>query len=255
MKERLLVLAKAAPESSSKYQELVCVAGITESGEWRRIYPLPWELFWKTSGVNFKKKSWIEYELQENKPSDHRPESRKIKFNTLKPGEEANFKDIERLLKERVTCIEELEKLGPKTRSLGVVEPREILDFVQTDNPHYEKLVKRGSQENLFGEKAVKLEIPKYKYRYRFKDDIGGIVHETLCEDWEAVELYRHCEQYRKIGKYKDEAEVDQKVKQKMLHDITKNGRVYFVVGSHYRFPSYMVVGVIYPKKDDLVGP
>lgn len=39
MKERLLVLAKAAPEASKKYEELICVAGITEKGEWRRIYP------------------------------------------------------------------------------------------------------------------------------------------------------------------------------------------------------------------------
>ncbi|MDE1768833.1 MAG: hypothetical protein KGH67_04430 [Candidatus Micrarchaeota archaeon] len=49
MKEKLLVLAKAAPEISSKYEHLVCVAGITESGEWRRIYPIPWKIFWESS--------------------------------------------------------------------------------------------------------------------------------------------------------------------------------------------------------------
>lgn len=59
MKERLLVLAKAVPEISSKYEHLVCIAGITEAGKWRRIYPIPWKIFWKSSSRNFKKKYWI----------------------------------------------------------------------------------------------------------------------------------------------------------------------------------------------------
>lgn len=252
MKERLLVLAKATPEISSKYEHLVCVAGITDKGEWRRIYPIPWKVFWKTSGINFKKKSWIEYELESNVPSDHRPESRKIKFETIKPLGNARFNEIEQLLKERKTCIEELEERGPKIKSLGVVKPTEILDFAPTSNPHYEKLVTKSAQMDLFGKPAVKLDIPEYKYRYIFKDDQEGRIHELLCEDWEVGELYRKCEKYREEGKYKDENEVHQKVREKMLYGITKNEHVYFVVGSHYRFPTYMIVGVIYPRKSDL---
>ena len=252
MRERLLVLAKAMPEVSSKYEQLICVAGITDKGEWRRIYPIPWKTFWRSSGKNFKKKSWIEYELQSDKPSDHRPESRKIKFDTIKPGEEASFKDIERLLKERAVCIEELENKGPKLQSLGVVEPSEIVDFAPMTNQHYEKLVTRSAQQDLFGNKAVKLDIPAYKYRYIFKDDKEGRLHELLCEDWEVGELYRNCEKYREEGKYKDENEVHEKVREKMLKGITKHGHVYFVVGSHSRFPTYMIVGVIYPRKADV---
>jgi len=89
MIERLLVLAKAAPEVSSKYEHLICVAGITDKGEWRRIYPIPWKIFWSMSGQNFKKKSWIQYELESDKPSDFRPESRKIKFETIRVLKEA----------------------------------------------------------------------------------------------------------------------------------------------------------------------
>jgi hypothetical protein len=99
MKERLLVLAKATPEISSKYEHFVCVAGITESGEWRRIYPIPWKIFGKSSYKNFKKKSWIEYELESEVPSDHRPESRKIKYDSIVPLGRAKYQDIEGLLK------------------------------------------------------------------------------------------------------------------------------------------------------------
>ncbi|MDO8428273.1 MAG: hypothetical protein Q7S92_03605 [Candidatus Diapherotrites archaeon] len=253
MKERLLVLAKAVPEASKKYEELICVAGITDKGEWRRIYPIPWELFWKTSPQNFKKKWWIEYELQDDKPSDHRPESRKVKFETIKPLREATFKEIEDLLKTRIETIEQIEEKGVKKQSLGVIEPKEVFDFLPSDNQHYEKLVNMGKQKDLFGSKAFKLSPPKVKYSYKFKDDIDGRIHETLCEDWEVGELYRKCEDYRKQGKYKDENEVHQKVKEKMLNAIMKNKHVYFIVGSHYRFPTFMIVGVIYPRKTDLL--
>ncbi len=252
MKERLLVLAKAAPEASKKYEELICVAGITDKGEWRRIYPIPWEVFWKTSPNRFEKKWWIEYELQSQSPSDHRPESRKIKFETIKPLRKATFSEIENLLKPRLQTIEEIEQKGVKIQSLGVVEPREVFDFLRSDNPHYEKLVTMGKQLDLFGKPAMKLEPPRFKYSYKFKDDLDGRVHENLCEDWEAVMLYLNCEKMRLVGKYKDEKEVDEKVRDKMLRDIFKNGQVYFIVGSHYRFATYMIVGVIYPTKNDL---
>lgn len=251
MKERLLVLAKACPEISQKYESLVCVAGITDTGEWRRIYPIPWKVFWRASGTNFRKKSWIEYELESDKPSDHRPESRRVRFDTIKPCGDASFADIEKLLRPHLTTIEELEAKGPKIQSLGVVGPREIFDFAPTTNPHYEELVTKSAQTDLLGQKAIKLDIPAYKFRYIFKDDHDGRKHELLCEDWEVGELYRRCELYRKAGKYRDEDEVQRKVREKMLADIAKKNPVYFIVGSHFRFPTFMVIGVVYPKKAD----
>lgn len=94
MKEKLLVLAKAAPEASKKYEELVCVAGITNKGEWRRIYPIPWEIFWRNKNTKFKKKQWIEYELVSNEPSDHRKESRKIIPESIVVLGDASYDEI-----------------------------------------------------------------------------------------------------------------------------------------------------------------
>jgi len=43
------------------------------------------------------------------------------------------------------------------------------------------------------------------------------------------------------------------KVREKMLDGITKNGHVYFIAGSHYRFSTFMIVGIVYPRKADVL--
>ncbi len=252
MKERLLVLAKACPEMSKKYMASVCVAGVTDKGEWRRIYPIPWSVFWSSSDHNFKKKSWIEYELVDDSPSDYRPESRKIKFDTIKPLREATYAEIEGVLRPKLTSIEALESLGAKTCSLGVVEPRSILDFVSVDNEHYLEMVSLGRQQTLGGRSVIPLDIPKDKHQYKFMDDLDGREHGMLCEDWEVGELYRKCVMMLKEGRYADMAEVHSKVRDKMLNGVNRYGHTYFVVGSHFRWSTFMIVGVVYPRKADI---
>lgn len=75
MKERILILAKTIPSPSAKYGETTCVAGITEHGEMRRIYPVP---FRRMEGdLKFKKWQWVEVDTYPN-TQDIRQESRKI---------------------------------------------------------------------------------------------------------------------------------------------------------------------------------
>ena len=46
--------------------------------------------------------------------------------------------------------------------------------------------------------------------------------------------------------------EVHEKVKDKMFHKIAGHGHFYFVVGTHFRFGTYIVVGVLYPREDEI---
>ena len=39
-KKKVTVVTKAYPEPSSKYGQVACTAGITEEGEWIRLYPI-----------------------------------------------------------------------------------------------------------------------------------------------------------------------------------------------------------------------
>ncbi len=44
-RKRVLILVKAEPSPSRKYGSTVCTAGITEDGEFIRLYPIPFSLF------------------------------------------------------------------------------------------------------------------------------------------------------------------------------------------------------------------
>lgn len=71
-RKRVLITVKAYPLPSRSYDELVCTAGITDEGEWIRIYPVPFR-FLKDEG-KYSKYQWVDINLKKaNK--DFRPES------------------------------------------------------------------------------------------------------------------------------------------------------------------------------------
>lgn len=247
-KEKLLVLAKTYPTVSRKYEHLVCSAGITEKGELRRIYPVPWNVFW---GGGFKKKSWIEYILQDNLPSDHRKESRKIITESIMNLKDADFADIKRILDSKITTIEELNRQSHREVSLGIIRPFEIMDLVAEENPNFDKNVQKKAQQTLTGGSVVKIWIPPKVFSYIFKCCKDCKSHKMMCEDWELLALYRNCNEYFLQGKYKSEDEVLSKVKNRFFTELLKKRYIYFIVGTHFRFNTYMIVGIIYPKKDD----
>ena len=44
-KKRVLVTVTAYPEKSKKYGQVVCTIGLTEEGDWIRLYPVPFNVF------------------------------------------------------------------------------------------------------------------------------------------------------------------------------------------------------------------
>lgn len=246
MREELLVLAKAYPTISTKYELLVCVAGITADGEWRRIYPIPWETFLKYE-TKFKKKQWISYELRDNKPSDRRPESRKIKLDTIDVLHEERYSKIKAILDEKLMTLEDLESMDDRKVSLGVVKPK-ILDFVWSDWDYYNKVKDKSAQTTLNGKKAVKIEFPNKKFQYVFKCSPRCTKkHKIMCEDWELGMLY-----LKMKWKY-GSAEAPKKVREKFFIEIPRLKYVYFVMGTHNQYPNkWLIVSVLYPRRRDI---
>jgi len=237
----MLVLAKAYPVVSNKYQELVCVAGITESGELRRLYPVPWELFWNHNG--FKKKSWIEYESLGPKKEDTRRESIKVDPETIVAVREAGFKEILELITPHVASVEDhVRDFKETNKSLGFVRPH-IMDFIREERTN-RRMDELKLQQTLAGKSAVRIDVlsEKLSYVYKCHPEEDG-THTHMCEDWELGALYRQ---------YQDKDEAFEKCRQKFLFELPKKRDFHLMLGTHYKWKTPMIISVLYPRKDDL---
>jgi len=74
-----------------------------------------------------------------------------------------------------------------------------------------------------------------YKFTCQGDECLG---HEMMCIDWEIQQLFRR---YRDKG-----ADGFQKVKERAMHRMNQRD-VYFVVGTTWRFASWMIIGLFYP--------
>ncbi len=238
--EKIVVLVRATPEESKKHGYLVCVAGINEKGEFRRVYPF--EFSYGEKLIDFKKKDRIEVVLTEP-DNDQRRESRKqIRYKNLhSPVED---EELRSLLGSKVSSI---EKLKEENASLGVVKP-ELLD-VKTEINSTE-IYDKQQYFNLMGdylvEKREKVKMPvELKYHFRCKNDLACKGHQIILLDWELNELAR------KIMREEiDTASIEEKIRNK-FYDFMKERDLYFVMGTHFRFKTWMIIGIFYLKKKD----
>ena len=78
-KKRVLITARTYPTPAKKGVEVSCTAGITDQGEWIRLFPIPYRFL--ESDKRFKKYQWIEVEIA--KSSDPRPESYEVNIDSI----------------------------------------------------------------------------------------------------------------------------------------------------------------------------
>ena len=70
------------PHPSRVHQELVCTAGISDAGEWVRLYPIDYR--YRPNHQQFRKYQWIEVELaSRGAGNDNRKESRKPNLDSI----------------------------------------------------------------------------------------------------------------------------------------------------------------------------
>lgn len=126
MKEKVLVLVRAIPEKSERYGYLICVAGINEKSEWRRLYPFKFSYGEKL--VDFRKKDLINVTLADP-DNDKRKESRKV---TTHENLNSPLND-EEALQRIMPLVSSIEKLNKEDASLGVIKP-ELTGMVVTNS-------------------------------------------------------------------------------------------------------------------------
>lgn len=79
-KKKVLIVVRTYPTPAHKGVEVSCTAGITDSGEWIRLFPIPYRFL--DLDQRFAKYQWIE--VSAVKASDPRPESYKVIADSIK---------------------------------------------------------------------------------------------------------------------------------------------------------------------------
>lgn len=235
--EKILITVKTYPTLSSKYAELVCTAGITENGEWRRLYPVRFRQLYEEQ--KYKKYQWVEAKIEKS-TNDRRPESYKIIENSLNPvGKPLPTNKFWRARREaffkKVEVHEDLESLIEKAHrnelSLAIFRPTRFLKFTTEELNEREwnagklaDLENQKKQLHLFKDEetvARELEIVQklpYKFYYQF-EDCRGKKSKLMIEDWEIGALYWKC------LRGNNERVALEKVKEKYWDDFVQSGK------------------------------
>jgi hypothetical protein len=268
-KKKVLITVTTYPLPSRSYDELVCTAGILETGEWIRIYPVPLKFLTglrKDGKIESFKYNWIELELKK-RTDDFRPESHSPINYDFKDIEVFGKIDTKNNWAERkkycttkiYTNLSQLikESKAPTNVSLATFKPKRIIEFVIEEEENrdwkdeWKELRKQG---DLFEQgKSPEITIPKlpYKFYYRFTDDTGK-ESRLMIEDWEIGALYWNCLKSTEGNEIK----ALEKVRQKYGQEFINEKDVYLFLGTtkewHMRRAKnpFVIIGVFYPKKE-----
>jgi hypothetical protein len=250
---KVLITIMTYPHPSRGYQELVCTAGLTESLEWVRLYPIDYR--YRPKGQRFHKYQWIEVVLDpRNKSNDTRKESRRPDLATIRIlGEPISTKNKwaeRRELIDRVPhyTVNQLKALYKSEKvSLGIVRPKRIIDLEIRDadpewKPEWQNLY---SQMTLFGPPQKPLRKIPYSFHYKFDCEDSNKPHVAMCEDWELGTLFLN--ESARLGS--DEAAAES-VKKKFLGELCRPDKdTRFFMGTFWPYNTWLVLGVFWPPK------
>lgn len=253
---RVLIVVMTYPHPSRGYNELVCTAGITDSGEWVRLYPVDYR--YRPSHQRFRKYQWISVQLEaQGQGNDRRKESRKPNLDSITliggPLSTKNGWAERRQIIDPMPCrtLDELKSLYDTDQtSLGIVRPRRVLDLeVRRANdpdwkPEWRQLF---TQKTLFGDEQKPLRKLPYTFHYVFECEDSDKPHTAMCEDWELGILF--LKESERLGSEEAAAE---SVRKKFLDEICgpdKDTR--FFMGTYFPYNTWLVLGLFWPPKDE----
>lgn len=251
---KVLIVVMTYPHPSRGYMEVVCTAGITESGEWVRLYPIDYRYL--PAHQKFRKYQWINVELApRGQKNDRRKESRKPNLDTIAIlGEPLSSKNGWADRREIIDALPShtLDQLKQRYEadqtSLGIVRPKRVLDLEIRPaaepewKPEWQQLF---SQKRLFGEQMKPLRKLPYSFHYVFECDDSAAPHVAMCEDWELGALFLN--ESDRLGS--DEAAA-KSVKSKFLGEICRPDKdTRFFMGTHFPYNTWLILGVFWPPK------
>ena len=248
-KKRVLIVVKTYPTPANKGVEVSCTAGITEDGQWIRLFPIPYRFL--DSDQRFRKYQRIEVEVA--KSSDSRPESYEVNVESLKvisdplptvDGWVARREALKSLTSHCLCCLKEARDRDMHP-TLGFYRPKRISRFIiEKDDPNWsDSDLGKLSQTSMFDNAPPRiLEKIPYKFRYEVScDEQNCPGHRMICTDWELLQAYR---------KWKVEYPEtwEDKLRHKFEYEMIERNDTHLFVGTVRRYPAnWIIVGLFYP--------
>ena len=254
-KREILLVVKTYPAKSKKHGDIVCTAGILEdTNEWIRIYPINWQMFQKKE---LNKYIRIKADILKDKSDyQNRKESYKIRQSSIEIIDDSlvhtknkgvwneRRKIMENCLDESVESLH--EQFTTDKTSLGMIKPKINNLKFHTIKPFQEIEIKVGesTQMTLDNEVLKQADEIEKAFKYKFKcNGLNCLGHNMICEDWEMLEAFR-----KYTNKY-DPGEAEEKFRYKFYDEMILKRDLYFILGMHWQFPVFMIIGLFYPPK------
>ena len=254
--KRVLVVVRTYPTPAKTGVEVSCTAGITDTGEWIRLFPIPYRFL--DADKRFTKYHWITVNATRAK-NDPRPESYRIDQDSIRivsvVGPERGWKArraiIDPLVSHCLCCLKRAWDAN-KFPTLGLFRPKTIARLmIQADSPTWTteqlQMLRQGS---LAFQNAPETELEKvpYVFKYEFRcdhDDCKG--HKLSCTDWEMGAAWRRWR--HEYGANRWEEKFRETWERKMLDKYD----THFFVGTVNNHPrEWIIVGLFYPPRQVL---
>jgi hypothetical protein len=247
--KRALIVVKTYPTPARKGAEVSCTAAITDTGEWLRLFPVPWRYL--AAEEQFRKYQWVEVVVE--KASDPRPESYKLTQNGIRIISEPldtdngwrNRRDIVEPLRAHCLCCLAKQRDAHGFPTLGLFKPKRIRRLlISTEEANWTTsqldILRQG---HLFAPRPKRqLEKIPHRFRYQFTcDEPDCPTHTLSCTDWEMAEAWRSWK-----ADYGDQWEP--KFRQRFERDMIEKLDTHFFVGTLKAHPAeWIIVGLFYP--------
>jgi hypothetical protein len=234
---RAVILVKALPQPSKTYGETVCCAGVTASGEWKRLFPVRFRHLKGAS--SFARWDWVRFQYR--RPTrDARFESCHVHEDSIQIDGRLPLREHSKLLVPLVTGS--AAAAFANGHSLALIRPRNTRFIYKAKSPddieqEREAYRKAASQTSMFDKELAELEPSPYDFRFRFDDDAGS--HDYQCGDWETHAMF---------WRWREEHVDDETLKRMggVFNDDYPRKGMAFAVGNQAKRPqTWQLLGVI----------
>lgn len=244
-------MVKAFPQPSSKYEETVCCAGITEdTQELLRLFPIRYRRLDKDD--QFNRFDRVEMTITKA-TSDPRPESYHVDEDSIRriPGPALSDEAKVRLWSPFIApSLKALMTENQETdRSLGIIRPdpdslKFVIKAADQSDAEDQEVANLVFEQISFLETPLKpLERPKYSFSYHYT--CAGHPHKHQIHDWEVQATFFH---YKR--RYKTEEKTLAMMQQEYGQNIPQHN-LHFIMGTMAAHPrTFIVIGLLRSKID-----